>query len=282
MTAPAPDHVLIAALGGEGGGVLTDWIVAAPIAQRLSVQAPRSPASRSAPAPPPTTSRSCRRRQRALGGRRPVLALTPRRGEVDVVVASELLEAGRAIGDGLRHRPTARCCIASTHRVYAIVEKMAMGDGRYDSGAADQGDRARTPGAISCSTWRRSPGSAGAIDQRRDAGRARRLADVLPIPARGVRGRDPRRRQGGREPTCAASAPASRRRASGCRRARPTPASAGTAQALVAALEAEARAVCRAAAIDDRRRGRAPPRGLSGRGLRAALSRPPQGDLRGG
>ena len=101
---PRPITMLIAALGGEGGGVLTDWIVAAAVAARASrCSRRRSPASPSAPAPPPITSRSCRCRGASSAARRPVLALAPGVGDVDIVLASELLEAGRAIAARLRH-----------------------------------------------------------------------------------------------------------------------------------------------------------------------------------
>jgi indolepyruvate ferredoxin oxidoreductase beta subunit len=63
--------------------------------------------------------------------RRPVLGLAPGAGDVDLVVASELMEAGRAIAGGYvtADRTTT---IASLSRSYLVVEKMAMGDGRYD------------------------------------------------------------------------------------------------------------------------------------------------------
>ena len=119
-----PITILIAALGGEGGGVLTDWIVGrGRAAAAFRCSRPRSPASRSAPAPPPTTSRSCRCPRRELGGRRPVLALAPGVGDVDLVVASELLEAGRAIASGFV-TPDRTLMIASTSRFYR--------DGRED------------------------------------------------------------------------------------------------------------------------------------------------------
>ena len=56
----------------------------------------------------------------------------PNPGDVDLVVASELMEAGRAMQRGLvtRERTT---LVASTHRVYTIGEKSAMGDGLADS-----------------------------------------------------------------------------------------------------------------------------------------------------
>jgi indolepyruvate ferredoxin oxidoreductase beta subunit len=56
----------------------------------------------------------------------------PLPGDVDVVLASELMEAGRAVQRGLV-TPDRTTLIASTHRVYTITEKSAMGDGRVDS-----------------------------------------------------------------------------------------------------------------------------------------------------
>jgi indolepyruvate ferredoxin oxidoreductase beta subunit len=64
--------------------------------------------------------------------RRPVLALMPTPGDVDIVVASELMEAARAIQRGLV-TPERTTLVASSHRVYTLVEKMAMGDGRVDT-----------------------------------------------------------------------------------------------------------------------------------------------------
>src|SRR5688500_8435523 len=67
-----------------------------------------------------------------LGGKEPVLSLTPSPGNVDVMVASELVEAGRAMLNGFVS-PERTTLIASTHRIYATVEKMQMADGRFDS-----------------------------------------------------------------------------------------------------------------------------------------------------
>ena len=60
------------------------------------------------------------------------MSLTPNPGNVDIMVASELIEAGRAMENGYvsRERTT---LIASTHRVYVSSEIMHMADGRYDS-----------------------------------------------------------------------------------------------------------------------------------------------------
>ncbi|MFX6226104.1 hypothetical protein ABTF68_21750, partial [Acinetobacter baumannii] len=64
----------------------------------------------------------------------PVLALMPMPGDVDVVLASELMEAGRAVQRGLV-TPDRTTLLSSTHRVYSIGERTAMGDGRVDSDA---------------------------------------------------------------------------------------------------------------------------------------------------
>jgi indolepyruvate ferredoxin oxidoreductase beta subunit len=127
-----PLTILIGALGGEGGGVLTDWLVAAAMAADLPVQSTSIPgvAQRTGATTYyveifPTTNA-------ALAGRRPVLGLYPCPGDIDVAIASELLEAGRAIENGYvtADRTT---LIAATHRVYAVAEKQVMADGRFDA-----------------------------------------------------------------------------------------------------------------------------------------------------
>ena len=74
-------------------------------------------------------------------GADPVLALMPQPGDVDLVVASELMEAGRAMQRRLvtRDRTT---LVASTHRVFTIGEKSALGDGLADSDSVLQVARA--------------------------------------------------------------------------------------------------------------------------------------------
>ena len=67
----------------------------------------------------------------APGAPRPVFALIPTAGEVDVLIATELAEAARAAGNGLI-TPDRTHLIASTSRVYLMPEKMAMTDGRVE------------------------------------------------------------------------------------------------------------------------------------------------------
>ena len=190
-----PLTILIAALGGEGGGVLTDWIVAAAESQNFPVQSTSIPgvAQRTGATTyhielvPTSVSKSDKRR--------PILALAPGIGDVDLVVASELMEAGRAIAGGFV-TPNRTTTIASTSRSYLVVEKMAMGDGRY---------RPAAPSAIGGEEFEEHAAARSRSDRARERchdqcgdarrhRRRRRAAD----PGRRLRGGDPRRRQGGR------------------------------------------------------------------------------------
>ena len=183
--------ILIAALGGEGGGVLSSWLVDAAAADGRRVQATSVPgvaqrtgattyylevgpsgsgAKRhahfpaSSGAPGATVSAGDRaadmrtgsgneptarddpsgrdgasghdnppgrHADTGAGSAEPVMALLPSPGNVDLLVASELLEAGRAAQAGMI-TPDRTTVIASTHRTFAIAEKSAMGDGRFE------------------------------------------------------------------------------------------------------------------------------------------------------
>lgn len=126
-------------MGGEGGGVLTGWIVAAARAQGMAVQATSVPgvAQRTG-----GTTYYIEMAERDPTGRSPVFALTPVAGGVDVVLASELAEAARAARLGFM-TPDRTDLVASTHRVFLIQERMAMGDGRIDPAELERTARAR-------------------------------------------------------------------------------------------------------------------------------------------
>ena len=126
MSTGRPTSVLIAAMGGEGGGVLAGWIVSAAEAEGLSVQ------STSIPGVAQRTGATTYYIELQQGGAAPVMALYPTPGQVDVMVASELVEAGRAIQNGFV-TPDCTTLIASTHRVYSIAERAAMGDDRFNA-----------------------------------------------------------------------------------------------------------------------------------------------------
>jgi len=138
MSATTPFTLLIAALGGEGGGVLNDWIVHCAIAQGLPVQATSVPgvAQRTGS----TSYYIEMMRTPTPDGAQPVFALSPMPGGVDVVLASELLEAGRMIERGFVH-PKRTTLIAASHRVFTTQEKMQMSDGRFDDERLHAGAR---------------------------------------------------------------------------------------------------------------------------------------------
>jgi Pyruvate:ferredoxin oxidoreductase and related 2-oxoacid:ferredoxin oxidoreductases, gamma subunit len=126
-----PIKIAILAMGGEGGGVLADWIV------NLGEENGYFAQTTSVPGVAQRTGATIYYVELFPGlndglSQPPVLALMPMPGDVDVVLASELMEAGRAVQRGLV-TPERTTLIASTHRVYAIGEKTAMGDGRVNS-----------------------------------------------------------------------------------------------------------------------------------------------------
>jgi indolepyruvate ferredoxin oxidoreductase beta subunit len=124
--------VLIAALGGEGGGVLADWIIAAATAEDYPVQSTSIPGVAQRTGATTYYIELYPLRATQLEGRRPVMTLAPAPADIDVMLASELLEAGRALVNGFV-TPERTTLIASTHRIYTVEEKIALGDGRYDS-----------------------------------------------------------------------------------------------------------------------------------------------------
>ncbi|MGB8181526.1 MAG: 2-oxoacid:acceptor oxidoreductase family protein, partial [Stellaceae bacterium] len=101
MTAEVrPLSILIAALGGEGGGVLSQWIVAAAARCGFPAQGTSIPgvAQRTGATtyyleimPVPASE---------LGGKRLVMALMPGIGDLDLLLATELAEAVRQIALG--------------------------------------------------------------------------------------------------------------------------------------------------------------------------------------
>jgi indolepyruvate ferredoxin oxidoreductase, beta subunit len=128
-----PISILIAALGGEGGGVLTQWIVAAAERFGFPVQSTSIPGVAQRTGATTYYIEILPVPRRELGGHRPVLALVPGVGDIDVMLASELMEAARAVAAGFVTADRT-LTIASTSRFYVMNEKIAMGDGRADSG----------------------------------------------------------------------------------------------------------------------------------------------------
>ena len=101
MTTTQPITLLICALGGEGGGVLSQWLVEAARAAGYAAQSTSIPgvAQRTGATtyylelfPLPISQ---------LGGQQPVLGLYPAPGALDALVSSELLETARQGSNGM-------------------------------------------------------------------------------------------------------------------------------------------------------------------------------------
>ncbi|MCF6216653.1 MAG: indolepyruvate oxidoreductase subunit beta family protein [Emcibacter sp.] len=127
-----PITIIISALGGQGGGVLTNWLV------NLAEQCDYFAQSTSVPGVAQRTGATIYYLEMfpksSVTDKNipPVMALMPMAGDVDLVVAAELMEAGRAVQKQYV-TPNKTTLITSSHRVYSISEKIAMGDGIGDS-----------------------------------------------------------------------------------------------------------------------------------------------------
>lgn len=124
--------LLICALGGEGGGVLTEWLVEVARHAGHAAQATSIPgvAQRTGATtyylevfPVPIAQ---------LAGRRPVFSLNPVPGALDAMVSSELLETARQVGNGMAS-PDRTLVVTSSARTFTTQERMQLGDGRTDA-----------------------------------------------------------------------------------------------------------------------------------------------------
>lgn len=125
-----PISIAVLAMGGQGGGVLTDWIVASAESQGWAAQ------STSVPGVAQRTGATIYYIEMLppRNGKLPVFSLIPTPGDIDIVLAAEYMEAGRAMLRGLVS-PDKTTLIASNHRALAVLEKQVPGDGRGNSSA---------------------------------------------------------------------------------------------------------------------------------------------------
>ena len=127
-----PITLLVGALGGEGGGVLSEWLYDA------AVRAGHSAQSTSIPGVAQRTGATTYYVEvhplpdAELGGRRPVFSLNPVPGGIDLLVSSELLETARQVAAGMASAERT-LIVSSTARALTVAEKMQLGDGRTDS-----------------------------------------------------------------------------------------------------------------------------------------------------
>jgi len=141
MNVPAPPIALdttrplaiaVMAMGGQGGGVLVDWIVGLCEAQGWVAQSTSVPGVSQRTGATVYYIETLPLPSDAPVRLRPVLSLMAVPGEVDVVIGAELMEAARAIQRGLV-TPDRTTLIASSHRSYAVLEKQVPGDGIGDA-----------------------------------------------------------------------------------------------------------------------------------------------------
>lgn len=127
-----PITLLVCALGGEGGGVLTEWLIDSARQSGFAAQSTSIPgvAQRTGATtyyvevfPVPLAE---------LGGRKPVFSLSPVPGALDAIISSELLETTRQIGNGMS-APERTLVITSSSRTLTTAERMQPGDGRADA-----------------------------------------------------------------------------------------------------------------------------------------------------
>ncbi|MEO8345239.1 MAG: indolepyruvate oxidoreductase subunit beta family protein [Betaproteobacteria bacterium] len=132
MLAATPVTILVAALGGEGGGVLAEWLVATARMAGYPAQSTSIPGVAQRTGATTYYIEVYPQRISELRGRTPILSLLPVPGCIDLVVASELLEAVRTTQGGMVSAERTML-VTSTSRTLTTAEKMSLGDGRFDS-----------------------------------------------------------------------------------------------------------------------------------------------------
>tara|TARA_B100000315_G_scaffold210618_1_gene206999 strand:- start:4256 stop:5692 length:1437 start_codon:yes stop_codon:yes gene_type:complete len=127
-TIDRPVCLLLGALGGQGGGVLIDWLVDAAKRAGYPAQATSTPgvAQRTG-----ATTYYFELFPEKNPPAQPIFTFFPASGDLDLMIAMEPTEAGRAIERGFVTDCTT--VITATERVYSTAEKVSAGDGRIDA-----------------------------------------------------------------------------------------------------------------------------------------------------
>jgi indolepyruvate ferredoxin oxidoreductase beta subunit len=134
MAAPKNDRpitIAVLALGGQGGGVLTHWLVDVAEANGFLAQSTYVAGVAQRTGATVYCIELYAKENADKHGKRPVFTPYPVPGDVDLVIAGEMAETGRAIQKGFV-TPNATTLIASSHRIYSIIEKQAVDDGILD------------------------------------------------------------------------------------------------------------------------------------------------------
>ncbi|MEJ7929273.1 indolepyruvate oxidoreductase subunit beta family protein [Ramlibacter sp. AN1015] len=134
MTNDKAITLLVCALGGEGGGVLTEWLIETARHAGYPAQSTSIPGVAQRTGATTYYIEVFPRPAAQLAGRRPVFSLNPVPGALDALVSSELLETARQIGNGMSSATRTRV-ITSSSRSFTTAERMQMGDGRLENAA---------------------------------------------------------------------------------------------------------------------------------------------------
>jgi len=148
MNSDRPICVLLAAVGGQGGGVLGDWLVEAARIAGYPAQATSIPGVAQRTGATTYYFELYPDREPPAA---PVFTLFPDPGDVDLVAALEPTEAGRALERGFVTQGTT--VITATDRIYSTAEKTVAGDGRTAIGAILDGIQQAAGRVIRFGAW---------------------------------------------------------------------------------------------------------------------------------
>ncbi|MCI0453420.1 MAG: indolepyruvate oxidoreductase subunit beta family protein [Candidatus Dadabacteria bacterium] len=119
--------MLIPAVGGQGGGVLTDWLVQAFLTEGFEVQGIGLPGLSQRGG---STIYYLEAHPKINPNEKQIIfSQYPVPGDVDVILAQEFLELGRVLEQGYGSDKTT--IVTSTHRIYSTLEKMPISSGIY-------------------------------------------------------------------------------------------------------------------------------------------------------
>jgi indolepyruvate ferredoxin oxidoreductase, beta subunit len=187
MTAPAtlaldttrPLAIAVMAMGGQGGGVLVDWIVALCESQGWAAQSTSVPGVAQRTGATVYYIETLPLPADAPPGLRPVFSLMAGSGDVDAAIGAEWMEAGRAMLRGLV-TPDRTTLIASTHRSLAVVEKQTPGDGIANSEVVGDAAKASAKRVIAFDMAQAAEEAGSAISAVLFGALA--AAEILPFP----------------------------------------------------------------------------------------------------
>jgi len=118
--------ILIPAVGGQGGGLLTEWLLQAFETENYDVQSISLPglAQRGG------STTYYIEAYPNVEGENIIFSQFPMPGEIDLIVSQEFLELGRMLENGFGSENTV--IISSTHRMYSTEEKLPVASGIYE------------------------------------------------------------------------------------------------------------------------------------------------------